>query len=245
MKTVVEVAILALALGPMPAEEFGGIEFPEGIRSFADEVVSYEPAFSGGAVPTDPDFMDPMAAIGAPDFEKDPSGSVSLGSGGRITLRFTNNLLTGSDDDTPDLHIFEIGPDVEDTFVEISRDGIEWHDVGKVFGGKSSVDIDAFGFTTSDTFAFVRLRDDPLEGGRTGATVGADIDAVGAIATSAVQDTPELMIETAVLVEFQSVQGSTYVIQDSTDFSEWSDRITGIEGDEGENQHRKAPRKRD
>ena len=50
------------------------------------------------------------------------------------------------------------------------------------------VDIDAFGWTTTDLFAFVRLRDDPLLDGQVGASVGADIDAVGAISTVAIPE---------------------------------------------------------
>ena len=76
--------------------------------------------------------------------------------------------------------IFEVGPDVEDTFVEISKDGTTWFDVGKVFGTTSGIDIDAFGFSSSDLFSYVRLTN---EGGQSGASVGADIDAVGAIST--------------------------------------------------------------
>ena len=106
-----------------------------------------------------------------------------MGRGGSLTLRFLDNRLTGSDDARPDLHIFEIGPDVEDTFVSISKNGTDWFDVGKVFGSTSSIDIDFYDFDTSDEFAYVRLVDDPNEGNSGGATVGADIDAVGAIST--------------------------------------------------------------
>ena len=216
---------------PLSAEEYDGIEFPEGPRSFADEVVSYEPGHSGGAIPTDPDFIDPSSALGPPDYVRGSSNSVSLGAGGRIVLKFTNNKLTGSDDDTPDLHIFEIGPDVEDTFVGISKDGIAWHEIGKVSGATSSIDIDSLGFSSSDKFEFVRLTDDPEEGEKTGDTVGADIDAVGAIATSPVQHTPRLTVETAILVKFQSLEGSTYVIEESTDLENWSNAVSGIQGD--------------
>jgi UDPglucose 6-dehydrogenase len=86
--------------------------------------------------------------------------------------------LTGSGTSAKDLHIFEVGSDVEDTFVDISSDGIVWHSVGKVYGAISSIDIDAFGFGVSDAFTYVRLTDDPNEGAKTGTTVGADIDSV-------------------------------------------------------------------
>lgn len=226
-------AAITLAGSPLEAEIFGGIEFPQGAVSFADEVVSYDPAFSGGAVPTHPDFVDPQQSLGVPDYAGGnfATGSVSLGSGGRLVVKFTNNRLTGSNDSQPDLHIFEVGSDVEDTFVEISVDGETWHDVGKVFGATSSVDIDAYGFTAADEFLFVRLTDDPSEGGASGETVGADIDAVGAISATAFQDAPDLEIETAILVKFQSALGSTYVIQQSLDLETWEDAVVGIQGD--------------
>lgn len=221
------------ATSTLAGAEYGGIEFPQGALSFADHVVSYDPAFSGGAVPTNPNHIDPLSALGVPDHSGGNlgPGSVSLGAGGRLVLEFTNNRLTGSGDADPDIHIFEIGTDVEDTFVDISADGITWHAIGKVFGSTSSIDIDAFGFGIEDEFAYVRLTDDKNEGNTTGSTVGADIDAVGAISTSAVQDTPELAIETAILVKFQSAVGSVYTIQESTDAENWEDSIPNIAGD--------------
>lgn len=173
-----------IALGAVAAT-FGGVEFPEGEASFADEVVSYDPNIQGGA-PDEP-HRDPSKALGPPDCPDSTTPStrpvcwVSLGSGGSITLEFTDNLLAGSGDTDPDLWIFEVGPDVEDTFVEISKDGTNWEDVGKVGGSTAGVDIDNFGFGPADEFFFVRLTDDPNEGDSgTQETVGADIDAVGA-----------------------------------------------------------------
>jgi hypothetical protein len=166
------------------AVPFHGIEFPGGAASFADSIVSYNPAFSGGAVPS-ATFQDASQALGAPNF---PEGAVpqyvSLGAGGRVVLRFTNNSLTGSGNSNEDLWIFEIGPDVEDTFVDISKDGSTWFSVGAVTGATRGVDIDAFGFGTSDFFSFVRLTDNIALDATSGTTVGADIDAVGAIASA-------------------------------------------------------------
>lgn len=219
-----------LIVFPAIAEEFGGIEFPQGAVSFADVVVSYT---QGNPPPTDSKHIDPIDALGVPDHPggNDKPGSVSLGRGGNIVLEFTNNFLTGSDDPSPDLHIFEVGSDVEDTFVEISTDGVAWEAIGKVFGSTSSIDIDAFGFTSADQFRFVRLTDDPDEGQEAGPTVGADIDAVGAISTNQVLDNPPAMIETAILVKFQSALGSAYIIEESTDLEDWSDAVTDISGD--------------
>jgi hypothetical protein len=90
-----------------------------------------------------------------------------------------------------DLWVFEVGPDVEDTFVQISKDGTTWHAVGKVFGSTAGVDIDAYGFGPADLFSHVRLTDDGNEGDQVGLSVGADIDALGAITTSAAPPIPE------------------------------------------------------
>ena len=111
---------------------------------------------------------------------------VALGSGGSLTLQFVDNVLTGSGDSSPDLWVFEVGSDVEDTSVEISKDGTNCTSVGQVFGDTARIEIDAFGFDTTDLFTHIRLTDDPTEGSHNGATAGADIDAVGAISTIAV-----------------------------------------------------------
>lgn len=182
--SIVGAAILALAALAAVAATFGGIPFPDGEASFADEVDSYDPAIAAGQ-PDDP-YREASNALGPPDCpdgtnpETRPVCWVSLGAGGSITLELTDNLLAGSGDTDPDLWIFEVGPDVEDTFVEISADGDAWQDVGQIGGSTAGVDIDAFGFGPGDEFRYVRLTDDPDEGEPAGETVGADIDAVGA-----------------------------------------------------------------
>ena len=181
---------------------YGGIDFPDGASSFADSVIQYNPSYSSGSTPTHPNFTDPNEAIGIPDYTGGGSGtgSVSLGSGGLLELLFVNNVLTNSGSADQDLHIFEVGPDVEDTFVAIrptvntlailvsngysddNNDG--FFDIGKVFGSTSSIDIDSIfsGFSAGTLeFDAVQLIDDPAEGSSSGQTVGADIDAVGAI----------------------------------------------------------------
>lgn len=166
-------------------------EFPAGKISFADEVVSYDN--NGG--PTAP-HSQRNNALGKPNYDRkdfyrkndctpEPTkcSFVSLGDGGSIVLEFTDNFLTGSGDTLDDLWIFEVGPDVEDTFVEISKDRLDWKSIGKVSGSTRGIDIDSFGFGITDLFSFVRLTDDPNEGRNSGDTVGADIDAVGAISS--------------------------------------------------------------
>lgn len=171
----------------------GGTDFPAGAVSFADSVVNFSPVIKNGE-PTEPN-LNPANALGVPDYNAggactDPETCtfVSLGDGGSLTLRFTDNVLTGSDSSALDLWVFEVGPDVEDTFVEISPNGSTWFPVGKVFGSTAGIDIDAFGFGTSSSFSYIRLTDDTAEGDQTGSSVGADIDAVGAISTRAVPE---------------------------------------------------------
>ncbi|TDT41688.1 putative secreted protein with PEP-CTERM sorting signal [Halospina denitrificans] len=179
---------------------YDGIDFPEGDVSFADEVITYNPSYSGGNVPTDSNYTDPQEAVGPPDYSA-PNGSVSLGSGGLLELAFTDNSLTNSGTNEDDLHVFEVGPDVEDTFVAVrptaetynllsanftaQSDG--FFSVGSVSGSTSSIDIDSV-FTDFAAgalqFNAVQLIDDPNEGNTGGSTVGADIDAVGAIASA-------------------------------------------------------------
>ena len=178
-------AILTLLLlaSPARADLIGGVEFPGGLASFADAVGSCTPNISASGQPTAP-YRDCAKALGAPDVSAPGINYVSLGDGGSLVLRFTDNSLTGSDSTAFDLWIFEIGPDVEDTFVWISPNGTDWSAVGKVTGGTRGIDIDAYGFGLGEFFSYVRLLDDTNEGDQSGSTVGADIDAVGAISSA-------------------------------------------------------------
>lgn len=184
---------------PAHAEFFGnsqgGADFPQGASSFADAVTGFAPGVSGSS-PSAPHLV-PASALGRPDYAGRQSCSntpdcsfVSLGRGGSLTLRFTDNLLTGSGSNLPDLWIFEVGSDVEDTYVEVSADGQQWLAVGKVSGSTRGVDIDAYGHGIDGRFAWVRLTDDPLEGNHSGNTAGADIDALGAISSVAAVPEP-------------------------------------------------------
>jgi len=217
---------------PAFAEIFGGIDFPSGVSSFADTVITYDNLFGGGPAPTDPDFLDPLESLGPPDFASD-TGSVSLGKGGLLELEFTDNLLTNSGDDVLDIHIFEIGPDVEDTFVAIrptaatellldplifDANGDGFFEIGKVFGSTDSIDIDSFfppAAAGTYTFDAVQLIDDPDEGNMSGATVGADIDSVGAITSTAP------LPEQPVAGELLSLDNTALVIAGLTSMSLW------------------------
>ena len=182
---------------------FYGIKFPQGKSSFADAVVSYDPIIyhlHERQLPNvEAPFDNPVTALGTPN-SSHPNNSLSspserhdvaLGLGGSITLKFTDNLLTGSGSSKADLWIFEAGKKTEAVLVEISKDGSNWHPVGRIDRQTSGIDIDAFGWGTEDFFAYVRLTDDPLDGEHDGVFYhgkwigwgGADIDAVGAISS--------------------------------------------------------------
>ena len=154
------------------------IRFALGAVAFADRAVRFAPTQSLAAA-----YSDPAQAVGAPDYETDrcPAGDecyLTLTSGGVAVFEFTNNtLLDGPGDD---IAIFEIGPDVEATTVEISVDGRDYIRLGRVEGSAASLDIAGRG-PQGARFRFVRLTDDPSQGGSGGRTPGADIDAVGAI----------------------------------------------------------------
>ncbi len=184
----------ALAATSASAEIFGGIDFPGGAASFADEVLHYDCDFSGGVCPA-PQWQDTVRALGVPD-----EAILSLGTGGLVEVLFADNRLTNSGDASDDLYIFERGADVEDTLVAVrptpataarlgssfdaNADG--YYEIGNVAGGVASIDIDAvFGSFTAGVLIFdaVQLIDNDFELGTSQGTHGADIDAVGALAS--------------------------------------------------------------
>lgn len=180
-------AALVLGGNQAAAEIIGGVDFPQGQLSFADAVVSFA---SGAAGMPSPAYLGPSNALGAPNYtgpscaDQASCTFVSLGVGGALVLRFDDNVLTGSNNSDFDLWVFEVGPNVEDTTVDLSIDGLTWLSVGLVTGSTRGIDIDAFGFDATSAFRYVRLIDVVNEGGGgNGGSVGADIDAIGAIST--------------------------------------------------------------
>ncbi len=153
----------------------GEVIFPQGPRSFADEVVSFEVGSPNAGEVS----MRPRDTLGPPDYSAAGDANyLTLGCAGTLVLAFTDNSLV--DTPGPDLHVFEIGPYVEATGLAISEDGVDWVRVGRIEGGKSAVDIAAFA-QPGVTYRYVKLvdlkqscRDYP----------GADIDAVGAIGSA-------------------------------------------------------------
>lgn len=191
-----------LAFGTAEAAIYNGIDFPQGALSFADSVADFTP----GTGPA-PAFLSSANALGPPDVNTtnglqcflSPSTSnclfTSLGTGGSLTLRFLDNVLTGSSpsgsvtgtgDGFNDLYVIEVGV-AEASIVDISTNGTDWINVGNIAGGGGSstgvftygFDIDVLGFGFSDSFTWVRITDVLTDVDTS--PQGADIDAVGAI----------------------------------------------------------------
>jgi hypothetical protein len=170
-----------LMIAEILAEEFGGVEFPSGSISFADSVQEFTPGSYTEQTNT-------SNALGAPDYAGGEDGSryLSLGNGGTVVLKFTDNALTASGDSDLDLWIFEVGNAVEATHVYVSQDGSAWIYVGYISGSTSGIDIDAYvadGVVVGENYLYVKLVDDEDDDYQTAAYAGADIDAVGAIST--------------------------------------------------------------
>jgi hypothetical protein len=173
--------------------------------TYADCIVQYDPGYGGGCVPTNPNFMDASAALGAPDYSggSDGTGAVSLGSGGVLELCFTGVQIDNSGDSRRDLRIIEIGGYSEEFFVELrpgapttAQDLIDlglqdadqngYFEVGRSSSASGGMDIDALLNRPvpeeSLHFDAVRLRDDPVDTPTCATTTpGADIDAVEAL----------------------------------------------------------------
>lgn len=156
---------------------FGGVEFPHGAVSFADQVVAYSPESCLFSPSASKKTDKPQKVLGIPDssviFAQDER--VFLGCGGILTLKFSNNLLTGSDDPKPDLWVFLEGKAPTSVAVEISQDGIQWHSLGKLSPTQPGIDIDALGWSSRDFFTYIRLNNSKN---------AVHIDAVGAVSTA-------------------------------------------------------------
>ncbi len=168
----------------------GKVYFSLGDISFADEVVSYQ---IGDPAPSRQSDGIPEEALGIPDYiDSVDDNYTCLGCGGILTLRFDDNVLT--DNEGPDLYVFEIGDAVEPTSLSISRDGTNWIFVGKISGGKAEVDISDY-VKPGEIFYYIRLEDLRTACGE--GTPGADIDAVGAIGSAI-----RISLKGSVLFEF-------------------------------------------
>lgn len=146
---------------------------PCGEIAFADQMVLY----SVGNPAPPADAQSPQRVLGEPDYvQGQETGDLTLGCGGSVTVAFTRVYLVDVPGD--DLHIFEVGPDVEPSQVEISTDGMNWINLGRVEGGKASLDIGPY-TQPGQRFSYVRITD--LRSHCNSQWPGADIDAVAAV----------------------------------------------------------------
>ena len=149
---------------------------PLGNVSFADTIID----FKEGNPKASPEYSDPLAAIGEPDYQKYLDQSyVSLGCQGQITAVFKDNGFI--DIEGPDLYFFEIGPSIEAFKVEISSDNINWINIGKVDGGTSAIDIARARIPKEEESIYYYVRITDLASFCSGPTAGADIDAIGTV----------------------------------------------------------------
>jgi len=175
--TILFMLLIFAQMGRADPITIDGIEFPSGVTSFADQVISYTSGVGVAAGLYD----DPTTALGIPEGSP-ATGFVSLGYAGELIVQFTDNFLSTSGNSQRDLWIFEVGG-LDPAGVAISINGTDWIDVGAVPGGTSGIDIDSYigaGVVAGELYTFVRILDlstDPTPG--TSFTVGADIDAVG------------------------------------------------------------------
>jgi len=183
MDTSANLSDTIIHVQPNSLLEIGGrkYNYPMGDISFVDSVVFYDPGAMGKGTGDEPnpEFQNPDMALGPPDYMiNEDSNFVSLGRGGFIILKFRDNVLI--DGPGPDLTIFETNTDPEDFFVWISHDGTIFLPVGKVVSRDSDIDIHSIAEPEA-FYRYVKIRDDPDQGEKNSPSLGADIDAVGAI----------------------------------------------------------------
>ena len=148
------------------------VTIPGGALSCATFVVDFQ---TGSPWTSDPRAMDPLEVLGAPDYNSvTDENYVTLGIGGVIVLGFNVSITDGPGND---IYVFEIGPDVEATKVEVSNDLKNWIHVGDADGSISGVDINGK-VPAGAKYRYVRLTDIK---GQVSTWPGADIDAVAVI----------------------------------------------------------------
>jgi hypothetical protein len=164
---------------------FQGVYFADRARAFADEIVKEKKLSPDNA----------LAVLGIPNsrrsgflffFNSHPNDLI-LQPGQEITVRFIDNLLTGSGDTQPDLQIFGQGNINTPIRVEISKDRSQWLSLGEI-SPSAAIDIDRFGVRKEDFFAYVRLIYPDLGSNTLASPVY--IDAIGAISSVSLDNLP-------------------------------------------------------
>ena len=139
--------------------------------AYATFVVEFIP---GNPWTKEPDWQCPKAILGAPVGDI-PGELITLGHGGSIVVGFDVYITDGPGND---IIVFEVGPDVEATKVELSNDLINWIEVGIAPGATSGVDINGK-IPPGGKYRYLRLTD--LKTTKPGPWTGADIDAIAVV----------------------------------------------------------------
>lgn len=150
-----------------------GVQFTVPANAFATSVVSFT---QGSPWTTREDAMNPNDALGAPDrVSGEDTNALTLGAGGQLVLGFDIQIVDGEGDD---IYVFEVGPSVEATKIEVSNDLSTWYEVGTASGSTAGVDLNGK-IPAGERFKYVRLTD--LNSDPNGTWPGADIDAVAGL----------------------------------------------------------------
>ncbi len=159
-----------------------GNEMKAPTEAFASKVVEFTP---GDPWTSEVGWQKTENALGLPDDAgadrgDEITGILTLGAGGVLVLEFDIYIYDGEGDD---VYIFEVGPDVEDTKVEVSNDLVTWYYVGDAAGKTAGVDLNGK-VPEGSRFRYVRLTD--LRAYPSSHWPGADIDAVSGLNTRAI-----------------------------------------------------------
>jgi hypothetical protein len=143
---------------------------PYGAKSCVSKVISFT---HGEPWTSQAGWQDPENIIGVP--VGDVEGEVvTLGIGGEIVVEFDVYITDGEGND---IYVFEVGPDVEATKVEVSTDLKSWIYVGDADGSISGVDITGK-VPAGAKYRYARITDIK---GQPSTWSGADVDAVAVI----------------------------------------------------------------
>ncbi len=146
---------------------------PDGEYSFATRVVEFVQGKPWTSYKT---HMNPQSVLGEPDSESEVEQfALTLGAGGVLTVEFNIQITDGEGDD---LYVFEHGPQMEDTKVEVSSDLIEWYEIGITKGSTAGLDLKGK-IPEGKSFRFLRLTD--MKEYPSGDYPGADIDAIAGL----------------------------------------------------------------
>ena len=162
----------------------------------------------------------------------DKTVGVSLGQGGSLTVGFGDNYLRSNGDASSDVWIYEIGRQVEKTYIEIGDAEGNWYDLGianrkdRNYSSGVGIDIDVlfdpendlFAGLTSDTlFSFIRVTDDADTGGHKKFKAGADIDAIAALSFVAKADVDSVDVPEPGLMLGFGLMGAGFLFRHKSD----------------------------